>query len=92
MTNATGEPRAKLIGTQTDYRPFAISKQLASGRATPHTICAVCPAALWFEQGGLQCFCTTMKFRSWPMSETPVTVCDGREAAIALYNTEKAKL
>lgn len=84
---ASSTPPVTLHGTKTDYVPsvFRFSKL-----APPRTICAHCPAAIWFQQEGWHCFCNVMKIETWRGVSKPITVCDGRESAVAKFETEKA--
>jgi hypothetical protein len=79
MTTATERP--KLIGQKYEYTPVALGKVDRDQR--PHSLCAHCPDAIWFMRTEWQCFCDTMKNISHQSELNPVTICDGRERAIA---------
>lgn len=88
MSDAASPSPVARRGTKTDYVPsvFRLSKL-----AAPHTICAFCPAAIWFERETWHCFCNVMKFETWPGTGKPMTACDGRESAVAKYATDPLK-
>ncbi|MBB5420608.1 hypothetical protein [Paraburkholderia atlantica] len=48
-------------------------------RPEPHTVCEVCPAAVWMATPrDLKCVCRLMHYWSWETSEpTELTQCDG---------------
>jgi hypothetical protein len=70
-------------GTETDYRSATYSARGSGDTENPRTVCATCPAAIWYDTDQLRCFCDVMKSITFSTSSTPVTACDGRELAIA---------
>jgi hypothetical protein len=71
---------------KTDRLPMAEEYRaplLAKAARSPQTVCAECPASLWYGAGDLFAFCTVMKMTMWPQPAGPVTRCDGRRAAVA---------
>jgi hypothetical protein len=48
-------------------------------RPNPHTVCEVCPAAVWMATPhDVKCFCRLMHYWSWETSKpTELTHCDG---------------
>lgn len=75
------EPIASLPPTSARYVPPI----LRDGKVqAPKTVCASCPASLWYFDQRLHCFCGTMKTLMWTAgSEVPLRRCDGRRFAIA---------
>lgn len=61
------------------------------GSTPPSTVCAACPAALWYEAGKPIAFCTIMKMTTSPHPMTPITRCDGQRAAMAKLDAEMRK-
>ena len=59
-----------------------------AGSTPPRTVCAACPAALWYEAGGPIAFCTVMKMTTSPHPVTPITRCGGQRAALAKLDAE----
>lgn len=56
---------------------------------TPDTVCAACPASLWYEAGDPIAFCTVMKMTTWPCpAAPPITRYDGQLAAMAKLEAE----
>lgn len=49
-------------------------------REVRSTVCAICPASMWFEsEGGLKCFCRVMHVTTWSNEEpTALLNCDGQ--------------
>lgn len=49
-------------------------------QAVRSTVCAVCPASMWFEaESGLKCFCRVMHVTTWSNEEpTALKNCDGQ--------------
>jgi hypothetical protein len=90
----TNDPRnsPKMRGVPCDYRPSIFKSLGLSGSEIPHTLCAHCPAAMWYERDGLVCFCTVMKVTTWTPAGEPVSACDGRDAAVAEYEQQMSKL
>ena len=92
MSKSSDAEQVRLIGKQSTYRSsiFVVKGVVRDG--TPNTLCAACPASLWYEQKSYQCFCMTMKTFTWNGVGTPITRCDGRERALAAMELEMEKL
>ena len=69
-------------GTETDYLSPTYGARGGEDSEKPRTVCATCPAAIWYDTDELRCFCDVMKSITFSKSSTPVTACDGRELAI----------
>ena len=60
-------------------------------RPLPLPACASCPASGWYTTTkGLACYCTNYGRTVWNKVMPPVTVCDGREKALARLAVEAA--
>lgn len=80
----------QLRGANTDHESFVLENIEDAIVELRSTICARCPAAIWYQQGKTRCFCSIMKLTTWP-AEVAITMCDAREDAVAKYNIELSK-
>ena len=64
------------------YTPPAFSQH---DEAPPQIACASCPSAMWYHSGKWRCFCQQMKVATVGENIPKITVCDGREMALAQY-------
>ena len=89
----TNDPRnsPEMRGVKCDYRPSIFAALGLHDPEIPRTLCALCPAAMWYERKGLVCFCTVMKVTMWTPSGEPVSACDGRDRAVAQYELRMQK-
>lgn len=76
----------------TEYRP-AIEAAMHGAEGDPlSTACGSCPTAVWYRSDQLKCFCNMLKMTIWVRGMSAVSICDGREAAIARYEQELSQL
>lgn len=58
----------------------------------PTCVCASCPAAIWYEDDALRCFCSIMKMMAYEPHREPIKNCDGRTSALAKLATAQATI
>ena len=78
------------FGADTPHESFVLQNLEDAIDELGLTICASCPAAIWYRQGVTRCFCSIMKLSMWP-ADVAVTMCDARENAVAKYKMELTK-
>ena len=62
---------------------------LESVGPTPVLACLTCPAGGWYhDEERLACHCAARRYVSWLPEQKPITLCDGREAALAEQDAE----
>lgn len=91
MPSATNTPSERPTGADTNYEPYVLQNLDDATNEYHSTICAQCPAAIWYRQGVSRCFCSVMKLSTWPTENAAVTMCDAREAAVVKYAADRAK-
>jgi len=92
MTTTATEKLPILLGRKTTYVSSVIAQLRERPEGAPHTLCAHCPAAMWVVQVDPRCFCQAMKELTWTTGATPITLCDGRQTAVAEFEEAKARL
>jgi hypothetical protein len=91
MSSSTNPTTSRPKGTSTKYRSFVVSNVDDKETLLESTICAHCPAAIWYQQESMNCFCSIMKKPTWFDKVIPITMCDAREAAVALEISKDVK-
>lgn len=83
--------KLKLRDTPSPHISPLIDQLPAEHRPDPLPACATCPASMWrATTSRIECLCRTAGKISWDGRQDPTLFCDGREAAIAKLEKERA--
>lgn len=90
-TNTQVQHRLTLRETASPYASPLVAQLPAEHQPNPMPSCASCPASMWrATTGRIECLCRMTNKISWDARQEPTMFCDGREAALAKLDEEKA--